>query len=98
LIPGSSNSKKEEKQKEEQSETELEIINQKEDQTEDELKIKTSLKKQEQKRNESISKDGTSGCPHSFGYLANRPKEESIPQVCFVCPKMVDCMLSPREN
>ena len=41
---------------------------------------------------------GSSGCPQSFGYLANRPKDTPIPQECLVCPKMVDCMLSPRES
>jgi hypothetical protein len=38
-----------------------------------------------------------SGCPESFGYLANRPSDVPIPQACLSCPKMVDCMLSPRE-
>lgn len=37
-------------------------------------------------------------CPETFGYLANRPKDVSIPQVCLTCPKMVDCMLSPIEE
>lgn len=39
---------------------------------------------------------GSSGCPQSFGYLANRPPETPIPQECLLCPKMVDCMLSPK--
>jgi hypothetical protein len=39
-----------------------------------------------------------SGCPEHFGYLANRPPDAPIPPQCLVCPKMVDCMLSPRES
>ena len=39
----------------------------------------------------------TSGCPESFGYLANRPKDAPIPQECLLCPKMVDCMLKTKE-
>jgi len=39
---------------------------------------------------------GFSGCPQTFGYLANRPPETPIPQECLLCPKMVDCMLSPK--
>lgn len=39
-----------------------------------------------------------SGCPGEFGYLANRPPNTPIPSQCLVCPKMVDCMLSPRES
>ena len=40
----------------------------------------------------------SSGCPEEFGYLANRPPNTPIPSQCLVCPKMVDCMLSPRES
>ena len=36
---------------------------------------------------------GPSGCPHRFGYLANRPKDAPIPQECLTCQKIVDCML-----
>ena len=38
----------------------------------------------------------SSGCPEEFGYLANRPADTPIPSQCLVCPKMVDCMLSPK--
>ena len=40
----------------------------------------------------------SSGCPEEFGYLANRPPDTPIPSRCLVCPKMVDCMLSPRDE
>jgi hypothetical protein len=40
----------------------------------------------------------SSGCPEYFGYLANRPPDAPIPPQCLICPKMVDCMLSPRES
>lgn len=36
---------------------------------------------------------GPSGCPHHFGYLANRPKNDPIPQKCLTCSKIVECML-----
>ncbi len=36
---------------------------------------------------------GPSGCPHRFGYLANRPRDAPIPQECLTCHKIVDCML-----
>ena len=42
--------------------------------------------------------DECSGCPDEFGYLANRPPDTPIPSQCLVCPKMVDCMLCPRES
>ncbi len=40
----------------------------------------------------------SSGCPDEFGYLANRPPDTPIPSQCLVCPKMVDCMLSPKDE
>ena len=62
------------------------------------------LKEKEEKTNEpqaepAIKKEsGSSGCPETFGYLANRPKDVPIPQCCLTCTKMVDCMLYPRED
>jgi hypothetical protein len=40
----------------------------------------------------------SSVCPEEFGYLANRPPDTPIPSRCLICPKMVDCMLSPRDE
>ena len=31
-------------------------------------------------------------CPHRFGYLASRPKNNSIPKECLICPKVVHCV------
>ncbi len=53
--------------------------------------------KNEKKNEKSSNKDKQSGCPEYFGYLANRPSDVSIPQACLTCPKMVDCMLSPKQ-
>lgn len=33
-----------------------------------------------------------SECPHFFGYLKKIPKNSTIPDDCFVCPKMVECL------
>jgi len=38
-------------------------------------------------------KDQQTGCPHSFGYLSNRPKGTSIPDACLTCSKITKCML-----
>lgn len=62
--------------------------NEKKTETEMELKSRESVK----------SENKQSGCPESFGYLANREKDVPIPSVCYVCPKMVDCMLSPKNE
>ena len=31
-------------------------------------------------------------CAHHFGYLKHRPKNMPIPEDCFICSKMIDCM------
>ena len=41
---------------------------------------------------------GPSGCPQHFGYLANRPKNEPIPQECLTCLKIVNCMLKLSDS
>lgn len=33
-------------------------------------------------------------CLHHFGYLASRPKDSPIPQECFICQRLGDCMVA----
>ena len=40
-----------------------------------------------EKNNDSIP-----GCKNSIGYLKRRPKNSPIPEECFTCSKMIDCM------
>jgi hypothetical protein len=58
----------------------------------EELEEAPTIEESETKETES------SVCPEEFGYLANRPPDTPIPSRCLVCPKMVDCMLSPRDE
>lgn len=40
----------------------------------------------------SIKKEkNPSKCPHSFGYLGNRPAKQPLPQECLTCRKLLDC-------
>ncbi|MBT8171382.1 hypothetical protein KJN74_00725 [Candidatus Bathyarchaeota archaeon] len=61
-------------------------------------KSKNEIKKQTEKKSTEKKEGKLTGCQEAFGYLANRPKDSPIPQECLSCPKMVDCMLSPREE
>jgi len=101
LIPGSNGSQKEKRRKTE--EPQAEPAGKKEEKaTKEEPKTEPLVKEEPEKapKTEQSAKkeNGSSGCPEAFGYLANRPPETPIPQECLVCPKMVDCMLSPRED
>ena len=104
LIPNSNGSQKEkiekpeepqaepaakkEEEKTAKEEPETEPIAKEEEPIEEEPKTKTFVEKETE----------FAGCPESFGYLANRPPDAPIPPQCLVCPKMVDCALSPRES
>lgn len=99
LIPGSNGNKKNKKQKTEEPKAEPELEIEKEDTSKDKQEVEVPIEKEEPKIPPSSKKEeSNSVCPATFGYLANRQKDESIPQACFVCPKMVDCMLSPRDK
>jgi len=42
------------------------------------------------------SAEGFQKCIHQFGYLMGMPKNTSIPDECFGCPKVLRCMF-PNE-
>jgi len=39
-----------------------------------------------------LSTEPTLNCPHHVGYLKTRPKDEAVPDGCFLCPKILQCM------
>lgn len=55
--------------------------------------LPTTLDKDLDMKKNGERKDKQAGCPHSFGYLNNRPKGTPIPDVCLTCPKITKCML-----
>lgn len=38
------------------------------------------------------------GCPHKFGYLSSLPKNTPIPNECFGCPKIVECLRTSKKK
>lgn len=34
----------------------------------------------------------THKCPHYFGYWTNQPEKESLPKICLICPRVVECV------
>ena len=94
LIPGSNGSQKEKTEKKKESETEFSV-------TKEDKKGETKTETVAKEKNTTISPtekgERAAGCSHSFGYLANRPPDDPIPQECLVCPKIVDCMLKVEE-
>jgi hypothetical protein len=37
------------------------------------------------------------GCPHKFGYLKSLRKNAPIPDECFGCPQILECLMT-RKN
>ena len=101
LIPNSNGSQKEKIEKPEKPQAEP-AAKKEEKTTKEEPETEPVTKEEPKEETETEPSDKkesvSSGCPEYFGYLANRPPDASIPPQCLVCPKMVDCALSPRES
>jgi hypothetical protein len=44
----------------------------------------------------SVETEDSAKCTHQFGYLKKLPKDASIPDECFTCPKYIRCALEDR--
>jgi hypothetical protein len=101
LIPRSDESRKEKREKPEEPQAEP-AVKEEPKPAEEEAEIEPVVKEEpeeEPKIEPFAQKESeSSGCPAHFGYLANRPPDTPVPSQCLVCPRMVDCMLSPRES
>jgi len=38
------------------------------------------------------------GCSHEFGHLKNVPKSTPIPDECFGCPRILECLTNSKNN
>jgi len=38
------------------------------------------------------------GCAHKFGYLRSLPKNTPIPDECFGCPQILECLMRPKNK
>ncbi len=38
------------------------------------------------------------GCPHKYGYLCSLPKNTPIPDECFGCPRIVECLRTSKNK
>jgi hypothetical protein len=97
LIPRSNGSQKEKREKPEEPQAEP-AINEEEKLAKEETKTEPVAKEEPKIEPFAKKESESSGCPAHFGYLANRPPDTPVPSQCLVCPRMVDCMLSPRES
>jgi len=59
---------------------------------------KTKKDKEEKKSFLLFGEREFEGCAHKFGYLKNLPKNTPIPDECFGCPRIVDCLTTLRNE
>ncbi len=48
------------------------------------------------KKSHTRSSEGPVLCPHHLGYLKTLPKRSSIPEECYSCPRMMQCLYSGK--
>jgi hypothetical protein len=83
---------------EETEDEDFDVLDEPEELTETELSDEEETAKEEPESEGSPEKECTSsGCPESFGYLSNRPSDAPIPPQCLLCPRIVECMLQPKD-
>ena len=56
-------------------------------------KVKEAISKQSPDSSNKEEKKQVK-CPHSFGYLSKLPKGQPLPEECFLCSKLVECLAS----
>ncbi len=61
-----------------------------------------STKTQEQKEERKTERQGSSRCPHHFGYLAMqaylRGEDFPIPRGCLTCSQVLDCAMETNDS
>lgn len=56
-------------------------------------RVKDAISKEAEIKSDLQEKNHTK-CPHHFGYLAELCKNKPIPEECFFCSKVVECIAS----
>lgn len=59
-------------------------------------KPKVPSKNAQEKLSETQPSTDSEKCLHNFGYLKNLPKNTSVPDECYGCPKLMRCLF-PNE-
>jgi hypothetical protein len=58
----------------------------------EDVKDNSPEQEKESKPEETVTPEGSSGCNHQLGYLANRDSKASIPDECMICKDLIECM------
>jgi hypothetical protein len=48
--------------------------------------------------NQAPTEKNKTKCSHHFGYLSEIPPNETIPEECLLCPKLLDCTTNTKPH
>jgi len=60
------------------------------------VSVETQKSPEEALLTTSVETEDSAKCTHHFGYLKTLPKDASIPDECFTCPKYIRCALEDQ--
>ncbi len=60
------------------------------------VSVETQKSSEETVLTKDVETEGSAICTHHFGYLKKLPKDASIPDECFTCPKYIRCALEEK--
>lgn len=60
------------------------------------VEVKTHSPKK--KLSSDQSRKGFHGCPHSFGYLKDLPKNTPVPDECYGCQQVMRCLFTSEQD
>jgi hypothetical protein len=58
-------------------------------------KVKQAISKQSPDNSNKEEKKQVK-CPHGFGYLSTLPEGSSLPEECFLCQEVVECLVASK--
>jgi len=61
-------------------------------------KLKGLVRNAQEKLSITQSSTGFQSCVHHFGYLKNHPKNAPVPDECFGCLRILDCLFPNGSN
>lgn len=79
-----------------ESPSEQKLLGKKGKPLEDLEKIPITRKTSRKKESLTHTPEGSLGCTYHFGYLKTLPKEGSIPESCYSCSRMRECLFSNK--
>jgi hypothetical protein len=64
----------------------------------EDITANSPVQEKENKAEEKVTPENSSGCNHHIGYLATRESKASIPDECMTCKDLIECMKNEAKK